>query len=277
MPMPDFSFLTDFHWDSDATLWVVIAGVVLAIALFMLLKGVLKMLMLALAVCAAVALWVFLQKNGFTLLELVIPRPSPWMVQALAWGCSGFLLLVFFHGAMWFSQLFSFSRHVGAGGIVTTILMCILMLWLATIGISYYGDVCLVRYYHELAVAKAAGQAELPAKPWFTVATQALRSSTGTSWLQHIDPMENPAQRKLACLVAYGCTVDEASYTAFYKAQLEPLGIPQSTRLLELFGDKGLRTLVAEGRFVTLLENSRLTTFLQFKNTEDIILELRIL
>ena len=266
--------LDALNWTADTTLWAVVGLIVIAIALFMLLKGVIKMLLLAMAVSSAVGLWMFLQKNGFTYLAFVTDSPQPWMVQTLAWGCAGFLLLVFFHGAVWFSQLFSWNGRVGPWGIVTTILMCLLMLWVGMLGVSYYGDICRIRYYHELAEAQVAGRTDMPSKPWFTVMKETMRSSSGASWLQHIDPMENTAQTNLACLIAYGCTFDEPRYTAFYQAQLANRGIPQPTRFLDLFGDKGLRTLVAEGRFVTLLENSRLSTFVQFRNTEEYLLKI---
>lgn len=269
---PDF--LNHLSFDSGTALWAVLGVAVIAIAFFILLKGVIKMLLLASALCAAVALWVFLQRNGFTYLEFVTDSPQPWMVQVLAWGCAGFLLLVCFHVRVWFSQLFSFDRRAGAGSIITTILMCVLMLWLSMVGISYYGDVCRITYYHDLAAAQAAGLKEMPAKPWFTAMKEEINRQPGLGFLLSLNPMDNPAQTNLACLVAYGCTFDEPTYTAFYRSSLEPRGIPQPTRFLDLFGDQGLRTLVREGRFVTLLENERLTTFLQFRNTEELILHI---
>ena len=39
--------------------------------------------------------------------------------------------------------------------------------------------------------------------------------------------------------------------------------------MLDLFRDAGLRTMVKEGRFVSLLENERLNTVLRFRNTEE--------
>lgn len=253
--------------ESSPTVLYIIAAIAVSILLFMMLKGVLKMLVLAIGLSAAAGVWVFLQRNGFTYLEFLTDSPQPWMVQALAWGSAALILLFVLHGMTWASQIFSFNRKVGPCGVITTILMCLLMLWVGTLGISYYGDVCRIRYFHDLAEAQLNGQPE-PPKPWFTTAKDALRHQNYTAWLEKIDPMENPAQVNLACLVAFGCAMDEAQYTAFYRQQLAPRGIPQSTRFLELFGDKGLRKLVEEGRFATLLENERLTTFLQLRDTE---------
>jgi hypothetical protein len=97
----------------------------------------------------------------------------------------------------------------------------------------------------------------------------ALRKSKATGWIQSFDPIDDPAQTNLACLVAFGCTLDEPTFSTFYNTQLANRGIPQPTRLLDLFRDPGLRTMVKEGRFVSLLENERLNTVLRFRNTAD--------
>ena len=96
-----------------------------------------------------------------------------------------------------------------------------------------------------------------------------MRTSPVTGWLQALDPIDDPAQTNLACLVAFGCTLDEPTFTTYYNTQLAGRGIPQPTRLLDLFRDPGLRTMVKEGRFVSLLENERLNTVLRFRNTEE--------
>ena len=241
--------------------------------MFSLLKGVIRMILLAIAISGAVAVWMFLQKNGFTYIEFVTDSPKPWMVQALAWSAALLILMIAFHGMVWISQLFNFRKKAGLGGILTTVLMSLLMLWVTMMGICYYGNVCRIRYYHELAEAqmqRASNPAiTMPSTPWFTRMTMALRSSKITGWVQSIDPIDDPAQTNLACLVAFGCTLDEPTFTAFYNTQLANRGIPQPTRLLDLFRDPGLRTMVKEGRFVSLLENERLNTVLRFRNTEE--------
>lgn len=251
-----------------------ILGIIIAaILIFSLIKGFIKMILLAIAVTSSVAAWMFLQKNGFTYIAFITDSPQPWMVQSLAWGAAILLLLIFFHGMVWISQLFNFRKKAGLGGILTTILMSLLMLWVTMMGICYYGNVCRIRYYHELAEAQMQRVSNpavtMPAVPWFTRMTTALRSSKITGWVQSIDPIDDPAQTNLACLVAFGCTLDEPTFTAFYNTQLAQRGIPQPTRLLDLFRDAGLRTMVKEGRFVSLLENERLNTVLRFRNTAD--------
>lgn len=253
---------------------IVLGCIVAAIIFFSVLKGVIRMLLLAVAIIGAIVVWMFIQRSGFTFLSFITANPQPWMVQTAAWVLAVFTFAVFFHGMVWFSQLFSWRRGgASAGGIMTTILMCLLMLWIATLGISYYGDISLISHYRSLAEAQQNDR-QADSMPWFTRMKHLLRKADRTGWLEKIDPMEDPAQTYLACLVAYGCSLDEAAYTAFYRERLENSGIPQPTRFLDLFGDKGLRTLVQEQRFVTLLENERLKTFLQFRDTEENVMRI---
>lgn len=255
----------------NTTIIATVAGIILAaILVFSLLKGFIRMLLLAVAVIAAAGLWILMQKHGDTFLSFIMDSPQPWMVQVLSWGSALFCLMVGFHAMRWFSQVFSFRKHGGPTGVITTILMCCVMLWVMVVGLSYYGDVCRIAYYHDLGLAQMNGT-PLPEKPWSTAMKDAIRTSSLTAWLEYIDPMENPAQTNLACLVAFGCALDEPTCEAFFYNQLDNRGIPHAFRLLDLFRDPGLRTIVSEGRYVTLLENERLTTFLQFKNTEELM------
>ncbi len=252
--------------DDSSTMLTVLALFLAAIVFFILFKGIIRMILLALAIISAIAVWIVIQRNGFTFVSFMTNSPQPWMVQVAAWGSALFVFMVFYHGMSWISQLFSWRRGVSATSLITTVLMSCLMMWIATIGVSYYGNVSRIRFYHELAHAHQQGQAA-PAMPWFTRMKDTIRKAESTAWLEAIDPLEDPAQTNLACLVAYGCTLDETAYRNFYAQSLANRGIPQATRFLDLFGDKGLRTLVQERRFSTLLENERLKTFLQFRDT----------
>ena len=262
------TFVNLFSMETSHIILTVLGVIVGAILLFALLKGVIKMLLLAIAVSSAIAAWMFLQKNGYTYVEFMTDTPQPWMVQALAWGAAVFILVLFFHGMVWVSQLFNFRKRPGLGCVLTTVLMSLVMIWVSVMGIFYYGNVCRIRYYHELAEAQM-NRSTMPDIPWFSRTSTALRTSPVTSWLQALDPIDDPAQTNLACLVAFGCTLDEPTFTTFYNTQLAGRGIPQPTRLLDLFRDPGLRTMVKEGRFVSLLENERLNTVLRFRNTEE--------
>ncbi len=259
------------NFDAQTTILLALAVLLIFIVIFSLLKGVIRMILLAIAVIGSIAVWIFLQNKGFTLLALVTDTPRNWMVQVLAWGLSIFTFAVFFHGMNWFSQLFSWRRGgASTGGILTTILMSALMIWVATVGVSYYGNIARISYYCDLAAAHSKGEGN-PAMPWFTRAKNAIRKADATAWLESIDPLESQAQANLACLVAYGCSLSEEEFTRFYNERLAHSKVPHPTRFLELFRDKGLRTLVEEGRYVTLLENERLNAFLQFGNTAEIL------
>ena len=236
---------------------IIVSIVLIGIIVFSLLKGVIKMLLLAIAVITAIAAWIFIQKNGFTFLSFITSTPQPWMVQVCAWVAAIFVFSVFFHGMSWFSQLFSWHRGgASTGGILTTALMCTLMLWVAMVGVSYYGDVSLISYYHDRATPASSGTPQ--PLPWVTRLKNALHHSPLTSWL------------------AYGCSLNEEKMQQFYKTSLEHSGVPHPSRFLDLFRDKGLRTLVEEKRFVTLLENAHLKTFLQRENTQEILKNLKL-
>lgn len=244
----------------------------LAIIFFTVFKGVIRMMLLAIAVIGGIAVWLLIQRHGFTFLAFITHEPSPWMVQTLAWAAAIFTFLVFYQGMQWFSQLFSW-RKFSLPGLITSILMSLMMLWVFSVGLSYYAEISRMGYFHEKALA-ILKQGDEPAQPWAWRTKQVLRQSELTSWLEKVDPMEDRAQANLASLVAFGCTLDEKSYMRLYKEQLLRLRIPQSSRLLELFKDSGLRKLVAEQHFVTLLENERLKTFLQYGNTYEIFRQL---
>lgn len=243
----------------------------LFIVFFSVFKGVIRMLLLSIAVIGGITVWIFLQNKGFVFLSFLTDTPRPWMVQVAAWGLGLFTFAVFFHGMTWFSQLFSWRRGgASPGGIITTILMSLLMLWVGSVGISYYGNIARISYYHDLAEARKKGETA-PSMPWFTQAKNTIRKATATAWLQSIDPLESPAQANLACLVAYGCSLSEPEFTQFYNERLANSGVPHPTRFLDLFRDKGLRTLVEEKRYVSLLENASLNNFLQLRNTAEIL------
>lgn len=249
-----------------------LASLLLIMLVFTLLKGIIRTLVMVVGICLAIGLWLFIQSNGFALLAFVTSSPEPWMVQACAYGLALAVLVVFYHAVTWFSSLFS-PRKFSKGGIVTTFLMLLLMLWLGAVGISYYANIALVSYYHDLALAHGRGEQD-PPLPIFCRMKNTMSLSPLTQWLGRVDPMDSPARTRLACLVSYGCTLSEAEYTRFYNERLRHHGIPQPTRFLDLFGDTGLRTFVQEGHFVSLLENERLNTFLSFSDTEEKLMKM---
>ena len=80
----------------------VLACIVAAIIFFSIFKGVIRMILLAIAVISAIVVWMFIQRSGFTFLSFITAHPQPWMVQAAAWSLAIFTFAVFlscFRGA----------------------------------------------------------------------------------------------------------------------------------------------------------------------------------
>lgn len=260
---------------TSTTLYLVIGVLLAAFILFTMLKGVIKMALFGAAVLGGIFMWLLLERNGFTYLAFLTDTPRPWMVEALAWTGGILVFAVFLHGFSWFSNVFSFGSRMGTGGakgILTTLLMVLILIWAGNMGISYMGDVGRVRYYHDLAERHLGKTAETPSLPVLTRLKNVLATENSTSWLSVLNPMEDDALSYVACIVAYGCTLDEKRQEEYYARQVAPrLPISQPGRFLELFRDPGLRALVEQGKFVTLLESERLKTFLQYKDTERII------
>lgn len=242
---------------------VAVLGITLIITII---KGIIRTLITVIAVCVAISVWLFMQSSsGASLIDCAIPSAPPWATEVAAYGSAALVLVVFYHAASWFSALFSL-RKFSKGGIVTTMFMIPFMLWLSNMGISYYANISRVSYFHDLALAHQRGEAE-PTLPFACELKDGLSSSPLTSWLSAFDPMDSPERTTLACLIAYGCTLTEQEFTNFYERFLADLGIPQPTRFLDMFGDQGFRTFVEEGRFVSILENERINTFVNYQNT----------
>ncbi|MFI3244014.1 MAG: hypothetical protein R3Y56_07170 [Akkermansia sp.] len=252
---------------------IALAVFVILIIIFSLIKGVIKMIMLSLTVVLSIACWLFLQRNGETLLSFVISEPKSWMVQAISYIAALLVFLILFHGLRWFSQLFSWRRNgATSGGIITTILMSILMLWMGYISFSYASNLALVSYYREMAQCHSHGQAA-PEIPSIVTAKKRMLDNDALSWLRKIDPLDNAARTTLASLIAYGCSLPEAQRTYFYASRLENCGISYPSRFNKLFSDEGLRQIVEQENFASLLENDLLETFLQAGNSQQYLEE----
>ncbi len=252
---------------------IALAVFVILIIIFSLIKGVIKMIMLSLTVVLSIACWLFVQRNGETLLTFVVNEPKNWMVQALSYIAALLVFLILFHGLRWFSQLFSWRRNgATSGGIITTVLMSVLMLWMAYISFSYASNIALINYYHDLAKCHSMGQqaADIPS---IVNAKNRLLGNEAFSWLAKIDPLDNAARTNLASLIAYGCTLPEAQQAYFYATRLEKCGISYPSRFTKLFSDEGLRKIVEQENFASLLENDLLQTFLQAGNSKQFLEE----
>ncbi len=252
---------------------IALAVFIILIIIFSLIKGVIKMIMLSLTVVLSIACWLFLQRNGETLLTFVVNEPQNWMVQALSYISALLVFLILFHGLRWFSQLFSWRRNgATSGGIITTILMSVLMLWMGYISFSYAANLALVSYYNEMAQCHSVGK-EAPPMPSIITIKNRILSNEAFSWLSKIDPLDNAARTNLASLISYGCALPEAQRAYFYTSRLENCGISYPSRFNKLFNDEGLRKIVEQKNFASLLENDLLQTFLQAGNSKQYLEE----
>ncbi len=252
---------------------IALAVFIILIIIFSLIKGVIKMIMLSLAAVLTIACWLFVQRNGETLLSFVINEPQNWMIQAASYISAIFVFLVLFHGLRWFSQLFTWKRNgATSGGIITTILMSILMLWMAYISFSYASNLALVAHYHETAICHSQNKAG-PEVPSIVTIKNKVLSNPAFSWLAKVDPLDNAARTNLASLIAYGCALPEAQRAYFYTSRLENCGISYPSRFNKLFNDEGLSKIVEQKNFASLLENDLLQTFLQAGNSKQYLEE----
>ncbi len=245
------------HMDISHITLLSLASILAIILLCTLFKGVIKVLIVVLAIISATATWLFLQRNGLSFVSLLINEPSPWMVDALSWGMSIIILIVFFHGLSWFSMLFTWNKKkMGVTGFITTILMSLVMLWTLFIGLSYASNISRIGYYHELALAQSQKQA-IPSLPPLTQLNQRIWEFSDL-----INPIEDRALTNLACLIAYGATLEEHAYREFYNERLAHQELPYPSRFLKFFADPGIRKMIKDGHFIQLMENEQLKTFL---------------
>lgn len=231
------------------------------------------MALLALTLILSIACWIFLQRNGSTFLSFAIDRPSDWMVQALSYTVSIFLFFVLFHGFKWFSQLFTWNKNGATfGGIFTTALMSVLMLWVGYVGFSYASNIAFIKHYAQLSQAHMKGESP-SGLPVLVKVKQGLLSLPSCEWLKYIDPLDNTAQTHLAGLVAYAACLPEAQQLTLYSSKLENCGIAYPSRFKKLFSDEGLRKLIEQGNYASLLESEALTSFLQTGNSQQFLEE----
>lgn len=252
---------------------IALAAFILFIIIFSLIKGVIKVILLISTAALTIISWLFMQRNGETLLSFVIEEPKNWMVQAASYVAALFVFMVLFHGLRWFSQLFSWRRNGATkGGIITTILMSGVMLWMGYLSFSYASNLSLINYYHELALCHAQNQ-KAPELPTIVKLKNRILDTPALAWIAYADLLDNSARTKLASIVAYGCSLPEAQSNYFYTTRLENCGISFPSRFTKLFNDEALRKMVEQKNFASLLENGLLETFLNAGNSRQYIEE----
>ncbi len=239
------------------------------IAIFSVFKGAMKLICILGCVTVAIATWLIMQRSGGEFIALVIEQPEPWVLQTLSVVASLFVFFVLMRGLSWFSQIFNFNQgKTSSKGIVMSILMGMLFIWTLSLGIFYGANLLKIRYYHQLGLAHREGKAS-PEQPLLLTSCEKIRKHPFSQTLLRINPFDDPARTNLACIITYGCTLDQAGYYHFYTQHLATRDIPQPTRLLQLFADTGMRQIVEQKKYVSILESDRLSPILDRQRAAD--------
>ncbi len=239
------------------------------ITIFSVFKGAMKLICILACVIAGIATWLIMQRSGGEFIALVIEQPEPWILQVLSIVAALFVFFVLMRGLSWFSQIFSMNQGKTSNkGIVMSILMGLLFIWTLSLGIFYGSNLLKIRYYHQLGLAHRAGEAS-PEQPILLTSCEKIRQHPFSEMLLRINPFDDPARTNLACIITYGCTLDQAGYYHFYTQHLATRDIPQPTRLLQLFADDGMRQIVEQKQYVSILESDRLSPILDRQRAVD--------
>ncbi len=258
--------------DTATTIYI-IAGVVLAgFIVLVLLKGVIKTLLFGLGLLGAGFAYYWMSRHGFSYLSFITKDPKAWMTTALAWISALVVLAVFIHGMTWFGSVFSWSNSGGgrAKGILTSILMSIVVVWLALIAVFYYGSLAEVKRAHEIALSQIDPEHKV-SSPFVYEWSSKIKESDSSRWLLKLAPMEDPELVSLAKLVAYLATFEPQAAVRRFTVIAERDQIPRSRRLWTLSQDVAIRNLVERNDIAALLNHTELNKFLNDASSREAI------
>ncbi len=244
-------------------LWiaVIIAAVVIGGLVLASLKGLVKMILLAASVIGSILTYYWLQKYGFSYLSFLTAEPDSWMVTTLAVVGAVFVFAVFRHGLSWFSHVFSWGGGApglgGVKGLLTTVLMCLLVVWLACIGVFYFGSLSDIKRYKEVAKDSSARTRQ----SLVSQAKHYLETSPVGSAIACLDPMRDEERLKLAKIVAYMASEENAGRLEVCRGELSRY-VPHMNRLFKLASDDGIRSAMKKNDMGTLLGDPKLTRLL---------------
>lgn len=257
--------------DTSTTIYVVAGIVLVGFIILAMLKGIIKMLLFGAGVLGGVAAYYWMSKHGFSYLAFLTNDPKSWMITGLAWGSAIAVFAVFVHGMFWFSNVFSWGAKMGFGGIkglLTTVLMVAVILWISLIAVFYYGSVADVKRAHDIALSQIDGKHTV-STPWMYSWSNRIQNGDSTKWLVKMAPLQDPERISLAKLVAYLATFDPQTAVQRYSA-LSP-HMPRPRRLWVLSQDIAIKTLVKRDDMTTLLNHPELTKFLGDPSSRDAV------
>lgn len=241
-------------------MWIlVIVLALLAGALLMAsLKGVVKLLLFAAAVIGSILTYYWVQKYGFSCLSFVTDQPREWMVTTLAILGAVFVFAAFRHGLLWFSNMFSWEGRLpglgGKKGIVTTVFMCLFIVWLLMLGIFYFGSLSEIRRFHQIAVDASVRET----MPVMAQGKYYVENSRVGALFHKLDPFNDAERLKLAKLVAYLASEEDEQKREDFLRYLSKF-VPSVNRLASLATDKGIRSAMQRNDMGALLNSTKLT------------------
>ncbi|MEG0024332.1 MAG: hypothetical protein RR250_01095 [Akkermansia sp.] len=257
--------------DTSTTIYVVIGTVLAGFLIFAVLKGIIKMILFGASVLCAIVAYFWISKYGYSYLSFITSDPRSWMVTTLAWGSAICVFAVFTHGLFWFSNVFSWGRKMGFGGvkgIITTLLMVCVLVWVGLVAIFYYGSVADIKRAHEYALAQSNAQQTI-STPWVYSWKKKICETESTQWIAKFDPLTDEERLSLAKIVAYLATFEPQDAVRHYSVVAPH--IPRPRRLWNLSRDVAIRASVEKEDMATLLNHPELTKFLSDQSSRDAV------
>lgn len=257
--------------DTSTTIYIIAGVVLVGFLVLAVLKGIIKMLLFGAGVLGGVAVYYWMSKHGFSYLAFLTSDPKSWMITGLAWVSAIAVFAVFVHGMFWFSNVFSWGAKMGFGGVkglLTTVLMVMVVLWVSLIALFYYGSVADVRRAHEIALSQINKEHKVSTS-WVYDWSQQVQKTDSSQWLTKLAPLQDAERISLAKLVAYLATFEPQEAVQRYSV-VSP-HIPRPRRLWTLSQDVAIKTLVRRNDMTTLLNHPELTKFLADTSSREAV------
>lgn len=262
--------------DTGTTIYIIAGVVLVGFLVLAIFKGIIKMLLFGMGVLGAVGAYYWMSKHGFAYMSFITADPKSWMITTLAWGSAIIVFAVFVHGMFWFSNVFSWGSKLGFGGVkgvLTTLLMVLVLLWVSLITLFYYGSIAEVRRAHEIALSQIDAKHKVSTSWVYQWSTQ-IQAADSSKWLTRLAPLQDEERIELAKLVAYMATFDPQA--AVQKYSVVSPQIPRPRRLWSLSQDVAIRNLVKRNDMTTLLNHPELTKFLGDTSSREAIKRLPV-
>lgn len=257
--------------ETNTIIYIIAAVVLVGFIVLAMCKGIIKMLLFGVGILASVGTYYWMTKHGYTYLAFITSDPRPWMLTGLVWCSALFVFAVFIHGMFWFNNVFTVGTRMGFGGIkglLTTILMVFVLLWVVLLAVFYYGSVAEVKKAHDMALVQIDPKHKVSLS-WMYEWNRQIRATDSAKWLVKLAPLEDAERIKLAQIIVYLATFETNDAVKRF-ALLEP-HIPRPRRIWNLSQDVGIKTLVIRDDMTTLVNKPELTKILSDDSSRDAI------